>query len=165
MIPVVETARLRLRAFRDDDLDAFAAMCADEEVMRHVGNGKPIERNAAWGQMAWFNGHWTLRGNGMWALALRDSDALVGRVGFLDPPGWPALEIGWLLGREHWGHGYALEAARAALDSTTTRTRARSPQPRAESGPRPPGACTARRRSPLTRPRRRRRTRARPAPR
>ncbi len=61
-------------------------------------------------------GHWQLRGYGMWALEQRDSGALLGRVGFIDPPGWPGFELGWLLAREHWGLGYAREAAAAALE-------------------------------------------------
>ena len=51
----------------------------------------------------------------MWALEHRDSGALIGRVGYLDPPDWPGFELGWLLAREHWGHGYAREAAAVAL--------------------------------------------------
>lgn len=37
-------------------------------------------------------------------------------MGFLDPPGWPGFELGWVLAREHWGKGYAIEGARACLD-------------------------------------------------
>jgi RimJ/RimL family protein N-acetyltransferase len=51
----------------------------------------------------------------MWALEHRDSGTLIGRVGYIDPPGWPGFELGWLLARGHWGHGYAREAATAAL--------------------------------------------------
>jgi RimJ/RimL family protein N-acetyltransferase len=40
---------------------------------------------------------------------------LIGRVGFLNPHGWPACELGWLLARDAWGHGFALEAAQAAI--------------------------------------------------
>ena len=115
-IPTLHTERLTLRSFRADDLDAFAAMGANAEVMQFIASGRTIERAAAWGQMAWFNGHWTLRGHGMWALARRDDDQLIGRVGFIDPPDWPALELGWLLGREHWVQGYAREAVKASLD-------------------------------------------------
>ncbi|MCU0930085.1 MAG: GNAT family N-acetyltransferase [Burkholderiaceae bacterium] len=72
-IPVIETERLRLRAFAAADLDAYATMCADAEVMRFVGDGGPIDRDAAWRQMALFLGHWPLRGFGMWALEERTS--------------------------------------------------------------------------------------------
>jgi RimJ/RimL family protein N-acetyltransferase len=114
-VPVIETPRLRLRAFAQSDLDAYAAMSADAEVMRHIGTGGPQGRDMAWRQMAGFLGHWVLRGHGMWALERRDDPGrLIGRVGFLDAEGWPACELGWLLAREAWGQGYALEAALAA---------------------------------------------------
>ena len=116
MIPSLTTARLRLRPFREADLDAYAAMCADEEVMRHIGAGGPVGAEVAWRQMALFLGAWALRGHGMWALEELASKRLIGRVGFLDPPGWPGCELGWLLARDVWGLGYAFEAASAARD-------------------------------------------------
>ena len=115
-IPIVETPRLVLRGFRLSDLDAYAAMCADEEVMRHIGGGGPVGRDIAWRQLALFLGSWSLVGHGMWAIERRSDGALIGRAGFLDPEGWPGCELGWLLARETWGHGYAFEASRAALD-------------------------------------------------
>jgi RimJ/RimL family protein N-acetyltransferase len=115
-IPELITPRLRLRAFRAEDLDAFAAMCADPEVMRHIGAGGPVGRDVAWRQMAFFNGHWSLGRPGMWALERRCDGRLIGRCGFLHPEGWPGNELGWLLAREAWGQGLALEAARSALD-------------------------------------------------
>lgn len=114
-IPRLTTPRLRLRAFVQADLDAYAAMSADAEVMRYIGEGHPVARDMAWRQMAAFLGHWMLRGYGMWALERRDDGRLIGRVGYLHPEGWPGLEIGWLLERSAWGQGYAREAAAAAL--------------------------------------------------
>lgn len=108
--------RLVLRAFRDDDLAAYAAMCADAEVMRYIGDGSTVGSAAAWRHMALFNGTWSLRGCGMWAIERRADGALIGRAGFLDPPDWPALELGWLLARDAWGAGCGREAAGAALD-------------------------------------------------
>ncbi len=90
-------------------------MCANAEVMRYIGTGQVQKAEEAWRSMAAMLGHWALLGYGMWALEQRDSGMLLGRVGFIDPPGWPGFELGWLLGREHWGHGYAREAAAAAL--------------------------------------------------
>jgi len=66
--------------------------------------------------MAAFLGHWVLRGYGMWAVERRSDGVLIGRAGFLNPEGWPGLEIGWLLERAAWGQGYAFEAASAAID-------------------------------------------------
>ena len=115
MIPELQTPRLRLRGWRNEDLDAYAPMCADAEVMRYIGTGVTQTRAEAWRSMASFLGHWQLRGYGMWAVERRDTRELVGRVGFINPEGWPGFELGWLLGRAHWGRGYAIEAARAAL--------------------------------------------------
>jgi RimJ/RimL family protein N-acetyltransferase len=115
-IPTLETARLRMRAFRVDDLDAYAPMCADPEVMRFLGTGVTLDRSEAWRSMAGFLGHWALRGYGMWALEEKETGTLVGRSGFLNPEGWPGFELGWTLGRPFWGKGFATEAARRALD-------------------------------------------------
>ncbi|HRI17347.1 MAG TPA: GNAT family N-acetyltransferase [Burkholderiaceae bacterium] len=112
-IPQIATARLVLRGFRAGDLDAYAAMCADPEVMRHIGKGGPAGRDVAWGQLAFFLGHWSLCGYGMWAI--EHDGRLIGRAGFIDPEGWPGLELGWLLARDAWGQGYATEACVAAL--------------------------------------------------
>ncbi len=113
--PTLETARLRLRGFQHADLEPYARFCADAEVMRYIAAGMPLNRGEAWRQMAFFVGHWGLLGYGMWAVERKDTGALIGRAGFLQPPGWPDFELGWLLGRPYWGQGYALEAAGAAL--------------------------------------------------
>jgi RimJ/RimL family protein N-acetyltransferase len=113
--PVLNTDRLRLRPFAAGDWPTYAEMCADAEVMRYIGAGQTQSADEAWRSMAFFIGHWSLLGYGMWALEHRGHGRLLGRVGFIDPPGWPGFELGWLLAREHWGHGYAREAAAAAL--------------------------------------------------
>ena len=111
-VPTLTTERLVMRAWRDDDLPAYARMTADPEVMRFMGG--PLDEWDTWRQMAVFVGHWELRGYGLWAVE-RDGE-LIGRVGLLQPHGWPGLEVGWLLGRDAWGHGYATEAARASVE-------------------------------------------------
>ena len=70
--PMLSTARLKLRQFRGADWDAYAAMCADPEVMRHIGAGGPLRARRRLGSMAGMLGHWTLRGYGMWAVEERD---------------------------------------------------------------------------------------------
>jgi RimJ/RimL family protein N-acetyltransferase len=101
--------------FRQGDLDAYAAMCADVEVMRHLGDGKPLDRPNSWRQIAMILGHWQLRGFGLFALEEKRTGALVGRAGIFEPEGWPGFEAGWMLRRESWGKGYATEAARRVL--------------------------------------------------
>ena len=113
---ILETERLLLRPFRNDDLEAYAAMHGDPEVMRFLGDGTPLSREDAWRNMAMIVGHWTLRGFGLWAVEEKSTRALVGRVGLFEPDGWPGQEVGWTLARDLWGKGYALEAASASLD-------------------------------------------------
>lgn len=114
-IPAIETERLRLTAFCERHFEAYASMLADPASTRFVGDGQALDRMNAWRSMAMLLGHWVLRGYGMWAVELRDSGEFVGRVGLHDPEGWPDLELGWMLMPEHCHHGYATEAARAAL--------------------------------------------------
>jgi RimJ/RimL family protein N-acetyltransferase len=121
---MLQTDRLVLRQFRDSDTDAYAAMCADPEVMRHLGDGRPLARWEAWRSMATVVGHWRLRGYGLWAAEERASGLLVGRIGLFNPEGWPGLEVGWTLRREWWGRGYATEGARAALAYAFTELKA-----------------------------------------
>jgi RimJ/RimL family protein N-acetyltransferase len=116
----LETERLILRMFREDDLDAYAAMCADPDVMRYLGDGKALTRSEAWRQMALILGHWRLRGFGLWAVEERATGALLGRIGFFQPEGWPGFELGWMLRRASWGRGYATEGARRALGHAFT---------------------------------------------
>ena len=114
-VKTAETERLRLRQFCEADLDAYARMTADAETMRWVG-GQVFTRAEAWRHIAYLLGHWALRGYGLWAVEEKATGRLLGRVGLYYPEGWPGLEVGWLLARDAWGHGYATEAGAAALD-------------------------------------------------
>ena len=114
MRPTLETERLRLRPLREDDLDAYAALYADPDVVRYL-EGRVLSRDEAWRNLALVVGHWELRGFGLWAVEERESGEMVGRIGHWQPEGWPGFEIGWLLARSRWGLGYATEGARAAL--------------------------------------------------
>src|SRR5437764_12373161 len=117
----LETDRLTLRMLRESDIDAYAEMCGDPEVQRYIGDGQPLARPMAWRNLAQMVGHWSLRGYGLWAAEERSSGALVGRIGFWNPDGWPGFELGWMLRRSFWGRGYATQGARAALRFAFTR--------------------------------------------
>lgn len=114
-IPTVETERLRLRPFVEDDLEPFAAINADSETMQFIGNGVVLDRAQTWRAMASFLGHWRLRSYGIWAVEVKETAEFIGRTGLFNPEGWPGLEAGWLLDRRHWGKGYATEAGAASI--------------------------------------------------
>jgi RimJ/RimL family protein N-acetyltransferase len=114
----VETDRLRLRQWRDDDLDAYAALCADPDVMRHLRG--PMTRDAAADQIDSFRQHWSDHGYGLWCTTLEPSDECIGFIGLAVPTFLPeilpAVEIGWRLARSAWGQGLATEGARATVE-------------------------------------------------
>jgi RimJ/RimL family protein N-acetyltransferase len=112
----LETPRLILRQWRVNDFEPYAAICADADVMRYLGGGKALSRGEAWRHMAFMVGHWQLLGYGHFAVEEKETGTFVGRIGFLNPEGWPGFEIGWTLGRAAWGKGYATEGARRALE-------------------------------------------------
>lgn len=113
----LDTPRLRLRPWRDTDLDPLAALCADPAVMRHFP--APLSRAESAAALTRWQAHFAAHGFGPWALERRDDGRLVGltgllRVGFAAPFA-PTVEIAWRLARDQWGQGLAREAARAAL--------------------------------------------------
>ena len=112
------TERLLLRQWRDEDLEPFVALGADPEVMRYFPSTHTRERSEAVARD--FAYGIEERGWGFWAVEVRDGAPFIGFVG-LGEPGFeahftPAVEVAWRLGREHWGHGYATEAARASVE-------------------------------------------------
>jgi RimJ/RimL family protein N-acetyltransferase len=120
-IPTLETERLRLRTFEKRDIDDYAALNADPEVLRYLGCGQePWDRGRSSRHMAFLLGHWQLWDVGTWAMEHKESGAFIGMVGFSEPEGWPGFELGWTLVRRYWGYGYATEAARATLDYAFT---------------------------------------------
>lgn len=115
-VPILETDRLKLRPFRTSDIDAYAALYGDPDVLRHLGAGtEPWDRGRAWRHLAFVMGHWQLGGSGEWAIEHKETGAFLGVVGYSAPEGWPGFELAWILARRWCGHGYATEAARAAL--------------------------------------------------
>jgi RimJ/RimL family protein N-acetyltransferase len=113
----LETERLILRMFREDDFDTYyARVGSDPDVMRYLGDGQVLSRQMAWRHLAMMVGHWRLRGYGNWAVEERATGELIGRIGLFNPEGWPGFELGWVLAKAHWKRGYATEGARRVLD-------------------------------------------------
>jgi RimJ/RimL family protein N-acetyltransferase len=110
--PTLETERLRLRPWRNDDLDVFAAFMADGARTQYIGG--PLSRGDTWRRIAMFIGHWQLRGFGNWVIEERASGALAGYSGLWKPEGWPEPEVMWGLLPAYGGRGFATEAAARA---------------------------------------------------
>lgn len=116
--PVIDTLRLRLRPVEPTDLDAAAAMWADEGVVRYIG-GKPRTRQEVWFAMLRGAGLWVLKGYGYWVITDRETGEFYGEAGFADfHRGLPAdlvpgPEAGWAFASNAWGRGIATEAVAA----------------------------------------------------
>jgi RimJ/RimL family protein N-acetyltransferase len=111
----IETDRLILREIdMDRDFEPWCRTHADEETVRFLG-GETRDPARVWRYMAGVIGHWHIRGYGLFSVEDRASGEWLGHVGPWYPEGWPGREIGWTIARQHWGKGYATEAARACL--------------------------------------------------
>jgi len=120
--PAIETERLLLRLPRPDDAPALLEAFADPKAMRYIGDGSTTDLAGAEQAVVRWLERWDAWGIGMFVVERREDARVLGRAGFLrwDPETWEIggseTEIGWGLAREHWGHGYATEAALALRD-------------------------------------------------
>ncbi|MEQ1864636.1 MAG: GNAT family N-acetyltransferase, partial [Micropepsaceae bacterium] len=114
---MIESARLILRRWRDEDLEPFAAINADPAAMRFMPGVMTREETRA--LVARIDEHHKAHGFGIWALEAPGVAAFVGFLGLqnvgFEAPFTPAVEIGWRLAPAFWGKGYATEGAKAAL--------------------------------------------------
>jgi RimJ/RimL family protein N-acetyltransferase len=129
------TPRLRLRVWREEDLESFAALNADPRVMEYFPS--MLDRAGSDALAACIREHFAARGFGLWAVEAPGVAPFIGFVGLAVPtfeaPFMPCVEIGWRLAFEHWGKGYATEAAFAVLADAFGRlgwaNSSRSPSP------------------------------------
>jgi RimJ/RimL family protein N-acetyltransferase len=125
----VETERLILRKPKKSDAKALLEAHSDPEVMRYIGLGetRDLEQTRAWLDKALRR--WKADGFGHYVIERKDDGRVLGRAGFLvwNPDTWETgtlaelgeqsvVELGWMLAQEHWGNGYAVEAATALRD-------------------------------------------------
>ncbi|MFF7242052.1 GNAT family N-acetyltransferase [Streptomyces collinus] len=116
----IRTPRLLLRTWHDDDLVPMADIHADPRVMRWIDDGsvRDLERTAE--DIERWEEEWDEEGFGLFAAELLASGELIGFAGLFVPQ-WlpevmPAVAVGWRIGSQFWGQGYASEAAHATLE-------------------------------------------------
>jgi RimJ/RimL family protein N-acetyltransferase len=125
----LETERLVLRPLSLNDLDDIAGFVADPETMRYIGTGGARTRDQARESLDWMIGTFEHQGFGHLGVERKEDGVLVGRSGLnvWDPADWSItrlnesdgpieIEVAYLFGREHWGQGFATEAATAVRD-------------------------------------------------
>ncbi|HEX3268169.1 MAG TPA: GNAT family N-acetyltransferase [Gaiellaceae bacterium] len=125
----LKTERLVLRAPAPEDAEALAPMYADPEVMRYVGDGRTLTKAETELSVRRMIERWEVDGFGLFTTLRQDDEAIIGRVGILiwnsetwepttraRPSGPTEVEVGYTLGRDYWGHGYATESAGAVRD-------------------------------------------------
>jgi RimJ/RimL family protein N-acetyltransferase len=111
------TARLRLRSWRDEDLEPFVALNADPRVREFFPSLQTRQESAE--SMQYIRDHFRHRGFGLWAVEVIGGAPFIGFIGLsvpsFDAPFMPCVELGYRLAFDHWGRGYATEGARAAI--------------------------------------------------
>ena len=113
----LSSGRIYLRRWRDEDREAFAAMNSDPRVMEFFpGRLSRVESDALADRI---QEHFREQDFGLWAIEIPDVAPFIGFAGLAVPRFsarfTPCVEVGWRLAFEHWGRGYATEAARLAL--------------------------------------------------
>jgi ribosomal-protein-alanine N-acetyltransferase len=108
--------RVQLDPLEPKDIDFFTELHLSEVVTRYLSPARPLTEAESFRLFCQVLGHAQVRGFGYWAVRRRTDQAWLGVVGLWFPEGWPGVELGWRFGPEHWGQGYATEAARTALN-------------------------------------------------
>ena len=114
-IPSLRTPHLLLRGWMPDDAEAWFNILQEEGILRYFPNPVPPGREKADAYIAHHLAHWEHYGYGHWAVVTQDDGHVVGWAGLEHLPELGETEVAYLLSRRVWGHGYASEAARAAI--------------------------------------------------
>lgn len=115
----LETDRLILRRFTEDDVDLLVGLDSDPDVMRFINGGVPTPRDAIENEFlpAFLSYNERFEGYGFWAAIEKSSGAFLGWFHFRPPKGGPPgePELGYRLHKAAWGKGYATEGSRALI--------------------------------------------------
>jgi RimJ/RimL family protein N-acetyltransferase len=115
--PTLTTERLVLRRWQERDREPFARLNGDPEVMSHFM--RPLTREESDAFVGRIETRFDERGYGLWVVERRADGVFLGFTGLayqtFEAPFTPCVEVGWRYDSFAWGHGYATEAARAAV--------------------------------------------------
>lgn len=120
-VPLINTARLTLRAIRTEDFERYAEIWAEPKISKYI-LGKPRGKGHSWRSFLRIAGQWQLTGFGQWAIDDRATGRMIGQVGFfnggrdLGADFDPCPEAGWVIAPEAQKAGLASEAAKAVHD-------------------------------------------------
>ena len=115
---IIETERILLRPFCIKDIERFAKICANPNVMRYIGDGKPVSRNVIAEKIPEWIELYEKQKYGLMALVMKDTDELIGFCGFIHQTVDEVeyIELGYRLDEAYWGKGIATEVAVAVRD-------------------------------------------------
>jgi RimJ/RimL family protein N-acetyltransferase len=114
-IPTIETSRLVLRPFTEQDVDPTHRILSEEAVLRYFPPTDPPSRERVQRMILGLLRHWERRGYGLWAVESRTAGTLMGRCGLQFLPETEEVEVDFILGELFWGQGFATEAGRASV--------------------------------------------------
>jgi len=119
---ILETTRLRLREYTQEDFDALYAIISDPVTMQHYP--KPYDKKGTQRWLDWSMQNYKEYGFGLWAIELKETGEFIGDCGLTiqNIDGEQLPEIGYHIHKDHWRRGYASEAGRAVRDWAFTHT-------------------------------------------
>lgn len=115
---IIETDRIFLRPFSSDDIEPFANICSNPNVMRYIGDGRPVGLDIIAEKISEWIALYEKQKYGLMALVLKETNDLIGFCGFIHQiiDGEEYIELGYRLDESYWWRGIATEAALAARD-------------------------------------------------
>ena len=114
-IPTIVTENLCLRPFTLNDAPILHQILSGQDVLRYFPNPQAPSLAGAEKMINWILNHWQKRGYGLWAVELKETDALLGRCGLSYIADTAEVEVDFILDRVYWGKGFATEAGQASM--------------------------------------------------